>query len=568
MKVGIIILCRYNSTRLPGKILREINGSTILELIVEKIKRVAPNYPIVVATSISKSDDPIFEHCHKLRVPCFRGELDDVADRFLKCSEFYSWDYAVRINGDNLFVDSETLLEMLAISKLNIFDLVTNVPGRTFPFGMSIEIIKTSFFREFINEMQDAKYREHVTLYFYDNPQLGNTYTHVNEKYPQAAGLNFAIDTENDFEKASKIAKYFEGVLINKGLREICDALSAINTTSPWSTSSYPLLISEIGGNHEGDFEVAKAMTKLAIECGSHCVKFQLYTGNTLVSPVESPTRNKHFKKFELTKDQHIFLAKMCRDANVIYAASVWDLEMLEWIDPYLEFYKIGSGDLTAWPILEAFAKRGKPMLLSVGLSELDEILQTVEFIQSINTVYKSSKMLCILQCTSMYPIPDADANLKVMETIKSRTGLSVGYSDHTVGMDALKIAVAMGASVLEYHFTDNREGRDFRDHQVSLLPHEVSELKNEIRKILEIKGNGIKKPEKSELDNGHVTSFRRACYLNKTLKVGQAITENDLVFLRPMHGTDAREYRSVIGSKVLKDIEPYASIQRDIDFS
>ena len=339
------------------------------------------------------------------------------------------------------------------------------------------------------------------------------------------------------------------------------------NTENPWKGSDGPLLISEIGGNHEGNFDVAKRMAALAIDCGSDCVKFQLYTGDTLVSPVESPTRNQHFKKFELSKDQHVYLAHMCRSAGVSYNASVWDLNMLDWIDEYLDFYKIGSGDLTAWPLLKVFAEKNKPILLSTGLSTLREVLETISFIQSVNANYKDPNMLCIMQCTSMYPIAISDANLNVLTTFRNATGLSVGYSDHTEGMDALKVATAMGATVLEYHFTDSREGRSFRDHKVSLTPNEVIELKAELTKIEMLKGSDIKRPEKSELENNHLISFRRAVYLNRDVVKGEIIKESDLVYLRPAHGTDVRNSHLVIGATALRDIKAYSAIIHTQDY-
>jgi sialic acid synthase SpsE len=339
-------------------------------------------------------------------------------------------------------------------------------------------------------------------------------------------------------------------------------------TKSPWKGSVGPLLISEIGGNHEGNFDVAKNMVQLAIDSGSDCVKLQLYTGDGLVSAVESPARNQHFKKFELSKDQHLYLAQMCRKAGVSYNASVWEIEMLDWIDEHLDFYKIGSGDLTAWPILEVFAKKNKPILLSTGLSTLQEVLDTVAFIQSVNSSYKDPNMLCLLQCTSMYPIPLSDANLNVMTTYRNETGLSVGYSDHTEGMDALKIAAAMDASVLEYHFTDSRDGKEFRDHKVSLTPAELKNLKIELTKLMAIKGSGIKLPTRSELDENHQVSFRRAIYLRRDVKEGEVILASDLIFLRPANGTDARDVDLVVGATSLRDIKAYNAIIHHQDYS
>tara|TARA_B100000963_G_scaffold137846_1_gene119935 strand:+ start:13033 stop:14073 length:1041 start_codon:yes stop_codon:yes gene_type:complete len=336
---------------------------------------------------------------------------------------------------------------------------------------------------------------------------------------------------------------------------------------SIWKGSNGPLLIAEIGGNHEGDFEKAKMYTKLAIESGVDCIKFQLYKGDTLVNAIENPQRNKHFKKFELSKEENIYLAQMCKKANIIYNASVWDIEMLNWIDPYLDFYKVGSGDMTAWPIISEFAIRNKPILLSTGLSTMNEVIETVDYIQSININYCDPSMLCIMQCTSMYPIPDSEANLSVMNKFKNLTGLSVGYSDHTIGTEALKIATAMGANVLEFHFTDSREGKKFRDHKVSLTIDEVKLLSQQVNKITEFLGDGEKKLQKSEIRNNHNISFRRGVYLNKKIKKGSFISFSDLVFLRPNHGTHSKDYNLIVGAKALKDLFPLEPIADNVHY-
>lgn len=316
-----------------------------------------------------------------------------------------------------------------------------------------------------------------------------------------------------------------------------------------------PLLIAEIGGNHEGDFEYAKKLAKLAIDTDVDYVKFQIYTGDTLVSSHESPDRNKHFKKFELTKDQHRYLAQMVTESGISYTSSVWDIDAMDWIDDYIPVYKIGSGDLTAYPVLKKTAERGKPLILSTGLSTEQEVLDTINYIQKQNSLYLSSHQLAILQCTSMYPIPPSDSNLNVMKRLKELTGLTVGYSDHTEGSKALYYATAMGAEVLEFHFTDNREGKVFRDHKVSLTPSEIKELIEEIKLIRTLQGLATKAPADIEIENGHVTSFRRAVYPSKDIKAGEIFSEENLTVLRPNHGIDARNYYELIGKKSKTDI-------------
>jgi sialic acid synthase SpsE len=332
--------------------------------------------------------------------------------------------------------------------------------------------------------------------------------------------------------------------------------------TLPWSGAHGPLLIAEIGGNHEGDFAYARRLTELAIDSGVDVVKFQLYRGATLVNALESPDRYTHFTRFELRREQHLELADMCRAAGVVYLASVWDLDMLAWIDPHLAFYKVGSGDLTAYPILRELARRGKPMILSTGLSTLDEVLAAVAFVQSINASYRRADMLVLLQCTSMYPIEDRDANLRVIDTLRDATGLAVGYSDHTIGRTALFIAAARGADVLEFHFTDDRAGKTFRDHQVSLTADEVRGLCRDLDQLRTLLGDGVKRPLPSEVETGHVTTFRRAVYCRHSIAQGQVICADDLVVLRPNKGVDARQFDEVVGKRAARDLQALARVE------
>ena len=326
-----------------------------------------------------------------------------------------------------------------------------------------------------------------------------------------------------------------------------------------------PLMIAEIGGNHEGDFEYAKRLTELAIACDVDFVKFQIYTGDSLVSSKESPARNKHFKKFELSKEQHRELAEMVTSAGLHYTSSVWDLSAMDWIDEFIPVYKIGSGDLTAYPVLKETAKTNKPIIVSTGLSTEEEVVACIEYIQSVNEIYKRRDMLAVLQCTSMYPIEPSDAHLSVMSRYRELFDLTIGYSDHTEGSMALKYAVAMGAEVLEFHFTDNREGKVFRDHNISLTPNEIKDLIKEISLIKDLQGSSEKKPTKIELDNGHELSFRRAVYPSRDIVEGEELNNDNLTVLRPAHGIDAREFDEVIGKKAKVALQRHQKLNWDL---
>jgi N,N'-diacetyllegionaminate synthase len=326
-----------------------------------------------------------------------------------------------------------------------------------------------------------------------------------------------------------------------------------------------PLLIAEIGGNHEGNYNYALKLTDLAINSGADVIKFQLYSGNGLVNKNILPDKYTHFKKFELTKKQHIEIAKKVKDAGLIYLASIWDINMLNWIDPYLDFYKIGSGDLTSYSILETFALNRKPIILSTGLSYEKEVLDAINFIQSINFSYRDPKNLALLQCTTMYPINYSDANLLAIKSLKEMTGLTVGYSDHTIGTKALLIAFTLGAQILEFHFTDQKDRNTFRDHKISLTIDDVGELIKEINEIKELLGDGIKRPLEIEIANNHIEIFRRAVFPLKNLKKGHVISKSDLTILRPNIGIDARRLKDLLGCKLKKDINKLQVLSEDL---
>jgi len=332
-----------------------------------------------------------------------------------------------------------------------------------------------------------------------------------------------------------------------------------------WKSKHGVYLIAEIGGNHEGGFSKAKELAELASKSGVDAVKFQIYTADSLVNKVEDRERHAHFKKFELTPEQHIALAQICQKNKVTYLASVWDMNAFEWIDPYMDYYKIGSGDLTAYPFLKRIAKIGKPMIISTGLATLEEVRNTVALVQSVDKRYNDANYLALLQCTSSYPLPESDVNLSVMKTLQDEFDVTVGYSDHTTDSYAAELAVCMGAEILELHFTDDKERPSFRDHQVSFTIQGISNLIDNIERIKKLQGSPDKHPTESEIESGHVNSFRRGIYASHDIPKGKIISKNDLIVLRPNHGLDARLLKKIIGKKIKKDLNHYDSFNEDM---
>lgn len=324
--------------------------------------------------------------------------------------------------------------------------------------------------------------------------------------------------------------------------------------------------IAEIGGNHEGDFEYASRLTALAIKSGADAVKFQLYTGDTLVSSVESPDRNAHFKKFELGRDRYLELADRVTAADRMFMASVWDASMLDWIDPYIPIHKVGSGDLTCVPLIRLLAKTGKPLIVSTGLSSLTEIESMIRHVEKIDRSYIDDGKLALLQCTSSYPCPDEDVNLRAMETLKQEFGLPVGFSDHSVGTLAVEAAVAMGAVIIEKHFTDDRTGKVFRDHKVSITCEEMQELLPRLHRIVALRGNGGKTLTTAEQVDAHEISFRRSVYAACDIAADEIFTTTNLTVLRPATGVPASRFDDVVGKRAAKPI-PRHHVIRESDF-
>jgi N,N'-diacetyllegionaminate synthase len=315
-------------------------------------------------------------------------------------------------------------------------------------------------------------------------------------------------------------------------------------------------VIAEIGGNHEGDFAYAKDLTYKAIETGVDAIKFQVYTPDSLVNKSLAKDRHEHFKKFTLPIENYIELSEIVKAHSIEFMASIWNIDEIDTLNDYINVHKVGSGDLTAYQLIERFVQTGKPIILSTGLSQMHQIFETIKFIENIDRSYVENKKLCILQCTSSYPCPPSDVNLNAMLTIAKETGLPVGYSDHTVGDLASLVAVSMGATVIEKHFTDNRHGREFRDHAVSFEPHELSKFIQDIRLIKELLGDESKQLSTAELSSKNNETFRRALYLKQDMKIGDIVTKEAIISLRPNIGIGAENYRELIGKKLKTNIK------------
>ncbi|UCH12239.1 MAG: hypothetical protein JSW18_05345 [Candidatus Omnitrophota bacterium] len=207
-EVGIIILCRYNSNRLPGKILMKIRGKEVLGYINERLSRVTSAKDIVVATSLEQDDDAIVDFCKRHKIKYFRGSKNDVARRILRCAEEYNFDYFVRICGDNVFIDYRLLDKMINIAIDGNYNFVSNLKGKTFPAGISIEILKTQFYKRIISRFKTADEKEHVTLYLCNHEsEIGPHYYLYNDVCPESKTIKLSLDDINDLIFLKRIVK-------------------------------------------------------------------------------------------------------------------------------------------------------------------------------------------------------------------------------------------------------------------------------------------------------------------------------------------------------------------------
>ena len=323
-------------------------------------------------------------------------------------------------------------------------------------------------------------------------------------------------------------------------------------------------LIAEIGGNHEGNQKIAIDYAKVAIDNGVKFIKYQLYSAESLVNPQIDPSRHEHFKKFTLNKDTFEEIANLCDKHSIEVISSSWDLSSLHFVDKFASRHKIGSGDFDNKYLISETLKLGKPVIMSCGLTDINRISDVINWIFANYPMYNNSNMLTLMHCTSVYPCPDNEINLRFIPILKSLfPSIDIGFSDHSIGLDALRICNLFGVSWVEKHFSLSRSSSTFRDHKCSIEPNEISLLNDMINKDNVLLGgsSGNLKPTLSEISSNHVNSFKRACYLRSDIKKGEIILKDNLVTLRPNVGISAWYYDDLIGKSVTCDINSMSPI-------
>lgn len=326
------------------------------------------------------------------------------------------------------------------------------------------------------------------------------------------------------------------------------------------SDNSPVFIIAEAGVNHNGDVEIAKKMVDAACEAGADAIKFQIFKTDSLVIKNSDKaeyqklntgideTQYDMLKKLELSYEEHFKIMEYCKERNIIYLSTPFDYESVDVLEKLnVCAYKISSGDITNLPFLKYIASKGKPMIVSTGMSNLGEVEDAIEIIKSTG-----NEKIILLHCTSNYPAEYNDVNLKAMITLKNSFQIPVGYSDHTLGIEVPIAAVSLGARIIEKHFTLDKT-MPGPDHKASLEPAELKQMTISIRNIEKALGDGIKKCTKSEENVKKIArkSIVAASYIPK----GTVIEENMLTIKRPGIGIPPKFIDYLIGKKAKIDI-------------
>ena len=320
-------------------------------------------------------------------------------------------------------------------------------------------------------------------------------------------------------------------------------------------------VIAEAGVNHNGNVDTALKMIEMAKECGCDCIKFQTYKTENLVTKtapkaqyqVQNTKNNDSqfsmLKELELSYSDFFALKKYCDEVGIDFMSTPFDKESVELLEKLdVKSYKISSGDVTNKPLLEYIASKNKPIIVSTGMCTLDEVEEAVDWIEQVG-----NKSISLLHCTSNYPTPIEEVNMKAMLTLGRKFPYAIGYSDHTKGILIPAMAVAMGAKIIEKHFTLDKN-MDGPDHQASLDVTELKEMVGTIRTIELAMGNGVKVPALSELSTRNVA--RKSIVLKKDMKRGDVITSDDLEIKRPGNGIAPKYMEQLLGKVLKRDIQ------------
>jgi len=306
-------------------------------------------------------------------------------------------------------------------------------------------------------------------------------------------------------------------------------------------------IIAEGGLNHNGDVDIGKELIKEAKKCGADAIKFQSYHTGEFIS--KKSEYYELFKSLELSEEEFYELKKYAEKIGIKFISTPLDLKYVDILNKMnIPAFKIASGDLTFYPLLEKVAKTDKPVILSTGMANILEIWEAIEVLRN-----NGCKEIILLHCISSYPTPYEDVNLNAIKTLKRIFNIPVGYSDHTLGIIAPIVSVALGADVIEKHFTLDRN-MEGPDHTLSADPEEFKEIVDNIRLVEKMLGGGEKIPMPSERDV--IIEARRSVVAKRSIKKGECLSLDNLSFKRPGKGIETKYLNIILNKKIKNDKE------------
>lgn len=320
------------------------------------------------------------------------------------------------------------------------------------------------------------------------------------------------------------------------------------------------LIIAEAGVNHNGSIQRAKQMIESAKKCGADIVKFQTANVNSLVSQYaqmanyqkknigKEESQKEMLDKLILPFESFLELKSHCDTVGIQFLSTPFDIESIQFLNELVPFWKIPSGEITNYPYLVEIGKTGKQVILSTGMSEMEEIAAAITLLKENGT-----KEITLLHCNTQYPTPYADVNLRAMKTLKDTFHLPTGYSDHTEGIEIPIAAVSMGAEVIEKHFTLDRS-LPGPDHKASLEPDELQAMVKAIRNVEIAMGDGVKTVSRSEKENLNIA--RKSIIAAVNICWGELFTEKNLTTKRPGNGISPMRWNEVIGNRAKRDFQ------------
>lgn len=327
------------------------------------------------------------------------------------------------------------------------------------------------------------------------------------------------------------------------------------------------LIIAEAGVNYNGNIETAKKMVKAAAEAGADVVKFQTGKPENSISVYakkadyqQETTGNKESqlemcKKLMLPDEDYPALVEACRQNGIQFLSTPFDMESVDFLASLgVSMWKIPSGEITNLPLLLHIAKRGQPVILSSGMSAFEEIQKTVNLLRE-----NGAGEIAVLQCNTEYPTPYEDANIRAMQTLGEKLSVRIGYSDHTQGIEVPVAAVALGAKIIEKHFTLDRN-MPGPDQAASMEPDELKAMIEAVRHIEQALGTGVKAPSASELKNRDIA--RKSIVAKRSIQKGELLTEDNLTCKRPGDGISPMNWFEVCGTKAVRDFMPDEQIE------